>query len=137
MAIVTARGGSKGLPGKNIKNINGRPLIGWTLKQAVESQYIDELFVSTDSEEIANVSRQCGVDVPSVRPVFIAEDTTSSIDVILYSIQLLENQGKSFDYIMLLEPTSPLRKMGDLDNIIKLAGDHPEKDGVISVGEIH
>ena len=137
MAIVTARGGSKGLPGKNIKNINGRPLIGWTLKQAVESQYIDELFVSTDSEEIANVSRQCGVDVPSLRPVSLAEDTTPSIDVILYTIQLLENQGKSFDYIMLLEPTSPLRKMGDLDNIIKLAGDHPEKDGVISVGEIH
>lgn len=137
LAIVTARGGSKGLPGKNIKMINGRPLIGWTLKQAVESQYIDEVFVSTDSGEIADVSRQCGVNVSSLRPASLAEDTTPSIDVILYTIQLLESQGKNFDYIMLLEPTSPLRKRGDIDNIIKIAGDNPEKDGVISVGEIH
>ena len=137
LAIVTARGGSKGLPGKNIKEINGRPLIGWTLKQVKESQYIDEIFVSTDSDEIADVSRQCGVNVPVLRPAYLAEDTTPSIEVILYTIQLLENQGKNFDYIMLLEPTSPLRKKGDIDNIIKAAGDNPEKDGVISVGEIH
>jgi len=137
LAVVTARGGSKGLPGKNIKEINGMPLIGWTLKQVQASQYVDEIFISTDSEEIAEVSRHCGVNVPSLRPAFLAKDTTPSIDVLFYSIQMLESQGKNFDYVMLLEPTSPLRKKGDIDNIIKIAGDNPEKDGVISVGEVH
>lgn len=136
LGIVTARGGSKGLPGKNIKNLNGKPLIEWTLKQVENSKYIDEVFVSTDSEEIAEVSRQCGFDVPCLRPAYLAEDTTASVDVLLYTIQLLEEQGKVFDYILLLQPTSPLRKRNDIDEMIKMAGDHPERNGVISVGEI-
>lgn len=137
LAVVTARGGSKGLPGKNIKELNGIPLIGWTLKQLEYSQYVDEVFVSTDSEEIAEISERFGVSVPLLRPAALAEDTTSSMDVLLYTIQLLENQGKIFDYILLLEPTSPLRKRDDIDEIIKLAGDNPDSDGVISVGEVH
>lgn len=136
LAIVTARGGSKGLPGKNIKTLNGKPLIGWTLKQLENSRYIDDVFVSTDSEEIAEVSRQYGFGVPCLRPAYLAEDATSSVDVLLYTLQLLEEQGKVFDYILLLEPTSPLRKRNDIDEMIKLAGDHPERDGVISVGEV-
>lgn len=137
LAVVTARGGSKGLPGKNIKELNGKPLIGWTLKQLEYSKYIDEVFVSTDSEEIAEVSKQCGFDVPSLRPTHLAEDTSSSMDVLLYTIQLFEKRAKTFDYLMLLEPTSPLRKRNDIDEIIKLAGDNPQSDGVISVGEVH
>lgn len=137
MALIGARGGSKGLPGKNIKELNGVPLIGWTLKNLKYSQYVDEVFVSTDSEEIAEVSRQYGVEVPSLRPAFLAEDTSASIDFMLYTIQLLEEQGKVFDYLILLEPTSPLRKRNDVDEMIKLAGDNPECDGVISVGEVH
>lgn len=137
LAVVTARGGSKGLPGKNIRILNGVPLIGWTLRQAKYSQYIDEIFVSTDSHEIAEVSKEYGVDVKSLRPAYLAEDSTSSMDVLLYTIQLLENKGKKFDYIMLLEPTSPLRKKDDIDKIIKLAGDNSGNDGVLSVGEVH
>lgn len=137
LALVGARGGSKGLPGKNIKELNGEPLIGWTLKSLKYSQYVDEIFVSTDSEEIAEVSRRYGVEVPSLRPAFLAEDTSSSIDFMLYTIQLLEEQGRKFDYVILLEPTSPLRKKSDIDEMIKLAGDNPESDGVISVGEVH
>ena len=137
LAVVTARGGSKGLPGKNIKELNGVPLIGWTLMQVENSRYVDEIFVSTDNEEIAAVSQKYGVDVPTLRPASLAEDKTSSMDVLLYTIRLLEEQEKKFDYIMLLEPTSPLRKKNDIDDIIKLAGDNPERDGVISVGEVY
>lgn len=136
LAVVTARGGSKGLPGKNIKVLNGKPLIGWTLEQIKASTLIDEAFVSTDSLEIAKVCEQFDVKVPSLRPEELARDNTSSMDVLEYTINLLEQQGKKFDYIMLLEPTSPLRKRGDLDNIVRLACDNPEQDGVISVGEV-
>lgn len=137
VAIVTARGGSKGLPGKNIKVLNGKPLIAWTLNQIKASKYIDEVFISTDSKEIAGVCEECGVLVPQLRPAYLAEDNTSSMDVLEYTIQCMKDSGKEFDYFLLLEPTSPLRKSGDLDNIIKLAGDNPERDGVISVGEVH
>ncbi len=137
LAIVTARGGSKGLPGKNIKVMNGKPLLAWTLERALESKYIDEIFVSTDSEEIARVSEQFGVPVPELRPASLAQDHTSSMDVVEYTIDYYERQGKRFDYFLLLEPTSPLRKKDDIDRIIALAGDNPECDGVISVGEVH
>ncbi len=137
LAVVTARGGSKGLPGKNIKELNGMPLIGWTLEQTGHSRYLDEVFVSTDSEEIAGVSERLGYRVPSLRPARLAQDGTSSMDVLEYTISFLEKEGKRFDYVMLLEPTSPLRKKEDIDNIIALAAEHPEKDGVISVGEVH
>ncbi len=137
VAIVTARGGSKGLPGKNIKILNGKPLIGWTLEQIKASELVDEVFVSTDSQKIADVCERFGVPVPELRPDYLAEDSTSSIDVLEYTLQYLKNAGKEFDYFILLEPTSPLRKQKDLDNIIKLAGDNRECDGVISVGEVH
>ena len=132
LALVPARGGSKGLPGKNIK-----PLICWTVDSARKSQYIDELFISTDSEKIADVCKQYNVEVPFLRPSELAQDDTSSVDVMLYTLDLLESKGKAFDYLLLLEPTSPLRDDADLDNIIKLAIEHPGADGVISVGQVH
>ena len=137
LAVVTARGGSKGLPGKNIKVLNGLPLIGWTLNQLKNSKYVDEVYVSTDSGEIADVSREFGFPVPDLRPGYLADDAASSMDVLLYTIKVLEEQGKIFDYVMLVEPTSPLRKRDDFDEIIKLAVENPEADGVISVGEVH
>ena len=136
LAVVTARGGSKGLLGKNVKVLNGKPLIAWTLEQVKNSQFIDKLVVSTDSGEIAKVCEAYGVKVPQLRPDYLATDNASSMDVLEYTIQNEENDGCVYDYIMLLEPTSPLRKKGDLDNIIKLAGDNPTRDGVISVGEV-
>lgn len=137
VAVVPARGGSKGLPGKNIKSIQGKPLICWTLDAARQSRYIDKVFVSTDSVEIADVCKNYGVDVPELRPAELAKDNTSSVDVMLYTLDLLESNDENYDYLLLLEPTSPLRDDGDLDNIIELAVKHPQADGVISVGQVH
>lgn len=137
LAVVPARGGSKGLPGKNIRPLQGKPLICWTLDSARRSLYIDKVFVSTDSAEIAAVCNNYGVDVPDLRPPELAQDSTPSVDVMLYTLDFLEKKGEAFDYLLLLEPTSPLRDDADLDRIIKLAVDHPEADGVISVGKVH
>lgn len=137
LAVVTARGGSKGLPGKNIRILNGKPLIAWTLESALESEYIDEIFVSTDSQSIVDVCIQNGVDVPSLRPNELAQDTSSSMDVLIYTVDYLENNGKTFDYLILLEPTSPLRKLGDIDKMIEIAVNNSEADGVISLGRVH
>lgn len=136
LAVVTARGGSKGLPGKNIKDLNGKPLIAWTIEQIKNSKLIDGLVISTDSQEIAEVSESYGASVPELRPAHLATDAASSMDVLEYTIKNEEEQGRTYEYVMLLEPTSPLRKKEDLDNIIKLAGDNPTRDGVISVGEV-
>ncbi len=136
LAVVTARGGSKGLPGKNIKDLNGKPLIAWTIGQVNSSELIDDFIVSTDSSEIAKVSESYGASVPELRPDYLSTDTASSMDVLEYIIKSEENRGRSYDYVLLLEPTSPLRKRDDLDNIIRLAGDNPDRDGVISVGKV-
>lgn len=136
IAVVPARGGSKGLPGKNIKMMNGKPLICWTLDKAKKSNYIDKLYVSTDSEEIADVCKQDGVIVPELRPKELAEDTSSTVDVLLYTLKGFESTGEIFDYLLLLEPTSPLRKDNDIDDIIIKGVDNPDSDGVISVGKV-
>lgn len=137
LAIVPARGGSKGLPGKNIRPLAGKPLIGWTLESAKKSKYLDEIFVSTDSQEIADVAETFGVKVPELRPEELASDTATSASVVLYTIDYFRKQGKDFDYILLLEPTSPMRKEDDIDNAIALACEHPDKAGVVSLGEVH
>lgn len=136
LAVITARGGSKGLPGKNIKSLNGMPLIAWTIKQVQDSKCIDKLAVSTDSREIAEVCEKYGAKIPELRPDYLATDEASSMDVLEYVLDKEEKYGNAYDYIILLEPTSPLRKKSDLDNIIKLAVDNPEKDGVVSVGRV-
>lgn len=137
LAVVTARGGSKGLPGKNIKVLNKKPLVVWTIEAAKKSAYIDRVFVSTDSVDIAKVCDEAGAPVESLRPKALAEDSSSSVDVLLYTIEYLEKKGEKFDYLILLEPTSPLRKDSDIDCMIELALDHTDADGCISVGKVH
>ena len=117
LAIIPARGGSKGLPGKNIKPLCGKPLIGWSIEQAQASEYIDEIFVSTDSSEIAAVAESFGVKVPFLRPSELATDTSPSSAFVLHTINYYRSKGHEFDYILLLEPTSPLRKKGDIDEV--------------------
>lgn len=120
LAIIPARSGSKGLPGKNIKEICGKPLIYWTIKSAKESKYIDDIVISTDSEEIATVAKKLGARVPFLRPKELAADDTPSFDVIKH---VLDNNSENMDYIVLLEPTSPLRTSDDIDNaIVSLLG---------------
>ncbi len=137
LAVVTARGGSKGLPGKNIRPMNGKPLIAWTIEVAKNSQYLDNLFISTDSQEIADICEKYGANVPELRPALLAQDNTSSMDVLSYTIDLLEKQRNFYDYLILLESTPPLRKNNDIDEMIKLAVNNPEADGVISLGNVH
>lgn len=137
LAIITARGGSKGLPKKNIRPLAEKPLIGWTLEQAKACPYVDEIFVSTDCNEIAKVCEDFGVKVPFLRPDELALDTSSSMDVVEHVINSLEKENKFFDYILLLEPTSPLRKKDDLANAVEKLFNNPNADGIISLGEVH
>jgi CMP-N,N'-diacetyllegionaminic acid synthase len=137
IAIITARGGSKGLPGKNIKPLLNKPLIGWTIEQAKNCEYIDEIFVSTDCPQIKEVSEQFGAKIPVLRPEELASDTSSSMDVVEHVINYFEDQNQFFDYIILLEPTSPLRGRHDLSKAIEQLINTPDADGITSIGEVH
>lgn len=110
LAIIPARGGSKGLPGKNIRLLNGKPLIAYTIEAAVNSKYIDRVIVSTDSEDIAEVARQYGAEVPFMRPEELASDTAAAIDVYLHATEYVMNEtGKKIEKFMVLLPTAPMR----------------------------
>lgn len=109
LAIIPARAGSKRLPNKNILPLKGRPLIQWTIQAALDSGCVDTVVVSTDSKKIADVARHCGASVPFIRPEHLSNDESKSIDVVLHVIDELKSKGRSFDYVMLLQPTSPLR----------------------------
>lgn len=137
VAIIPARGGSKGLPGKNIRELCGKPLIAWTIERALGSRHVDRVIVSTDSEEIAQISRRYGAEVPFMRPAAFATDEASSYQVIAHAIGHYHRENLSFDYTVLLEPTSPLREESDIDRMIELLHDTRERhDGVVSVGPI-
>jgi CMP-N,N'-diacetyllegionaminic acid synthase len=139
LALIPARGGSKGLPGKNAKILCGKPLIVWSIEKAKLSKYIDMVLVSTDDVEIAEISNAAGAYVPFFRPAKLATDQSTTIDVVRHSIEFLEkNKGFSFDYVVLLEPTSPLRGDNDIDEILKkLHANSANFDSIISVGEVN
>ncbi len=138
LGLIPARGGSKRLPRKNVKLLKGKPLIEWSIKQAKRSHLISRVVVSTDDEEIASIAKKCGAEVPFLRPEHLARDDSSSIDVILHCLDFFSNHGETFDVVLLIEPTSPLRKKQDLDNGLTLLLDNFDRaDSVISVGEIH
>lgn len=121
LCIIPARGGSKGLPGKNIKKLSGKPLITYSIEQARDSKYIDRVIVSTDSREIADISEKYGAEVPFMRPKKYAEDNSSIFDVLLHAMDRLEKKEKySFDILVLLHVTAPLRNSEDIDNCIEL-----------------
>lgn len=133
LAIIPARGGSKGLPGKNIRPLLGKPLIGWSIEQAQQSKYIDEIFVSTDSREIADVAESFGVKVPELRPADLAVDTAPSSAFVIYTIEKYKKAGCTFDYIILLEPTSPLREVEDINKSIEILIDNSDFDSIVGV----
>jgi CMP-N,N'-diacetyllegionaminic acid synthase len=135
LGIIPARGGSKGLPGKNIKLLNGTPLIAYTIKEALNSN-LDEFIVSTDSEEIAEVARNYGGKVPFLRPAEIATDNASSLDVVLHALDFMkEHENKEYDAIMLLQPTTPYRDSADINQAINLLISS-DADSVISVTDV-
>ncbi len=120
LAIIPARGGSKGLPGKNIRPLGEKPLICWSIEAANQSQYIDSVTVNTDSPEIADISQKVGARIPFLRPETLATDTASSHDVIIHTIDWYERHGEYYDLLLLLQPTSPLRTSRDIDQAIEL-----------------
>lgn len=119
LAIIPARGGSKRIPRKNIKPLRGKPLIGWTVDAAKRASLIDRTIVSTDDEEIASVARELGADVPFIRPAELAADETPGIAPVLHAIEQLP----MFDWVLLLQPTSPLRTHADIEAIWQLCQD--------------
>lgn len=135
IAIVPARSGSKGLKDKNIKELKGKPLMAYTIEAALSSGVFDCVHVSTDSEEYAAIARECGADVPFLRTRELAGDTTSSWDALRYVINRYEELGKVFDYVTLLQPTSPLRDAEDIKNACKILKEK-DADAVISVCEL-
>ena len=114
LAVIPARGGSKGIPGKNIKDLYGQPLISYTIQAALDCKKIDRVVVSTDSEKIAGV----GADVPFLRPAALAMDTSKTIDAV---IDVLERLQETYEYVVLLQPTSPLRTAEDIEKAIDKA----------------
>lgn len=136
IAIIPARSGSKGLPGKNIKELCGKPLIAWSIEAGLGSQYIDEVMVTTDSEEIAEVARKFGVSVPFLRPPELASDTATSFDAVNHAIDFYKRElNRSFDYIVLLEPTSPLREKEDIDKAIELLLSNSQASAVVGISK--
>ena len=114
IALIPARGGSKGLPDKNILLLAGKPLIAWTIMAALNAPEIDRVIVSTDSEQIADVAREWGAEVPFSRPSELSTDDAKGIDVVFHALDWLAGQGESVGLLILLQPTSPLRTADDI-----------------------
>ena len=134
LGLITARGGSKGIPNKNIVSVAGKPLIAWTIEAAIKS-HLDRVIVSTDDDEIAEVSKSWGAEVPFMRPKKLAEDDSPHMDVVISAIQwLANNEDYRPEYVLLLQPTSPLRSVADINDAINLAT-KKKADGIVSVSE--
>lgn len=115
LGIIPARGGSKEVPRKNLREVGGRPLIAWTIVEARKSIYLDRLILSSDDEEIIGVARAWRCDTPFVRPAQLAEDSSPSVDAVLHALERLPG----YEFVVLLQPTSPLRSVEDIDGCIQ------------------
>jgi CMP-N-acetylneuraminic acid synthetase len=132
LGIVTARGGSKGIPRKNIRFLGGKPLLAWTADAAQRATRLARTILSTEDDEIANVGRQVGLDVPFLRPSELATDSTPTLPVLQHAVMALEAQGERYDAVCLLQPTSPLRDPADIDACIALL-ERTGADAAVSV----
>ncbi|MHC0055502.1 acylneuraminate cytidylyltransferase family protein [Actibacterium sp. D379-3] len=131
LAVITARGGSKGVPRKNVRPLGGRPLIAWTVRAALEAQCVARVVVSTDDEEIAQAARDAGAEVPFMRPAALASDTATSVDVMIHALDAVPG----FERAVLLQPTSPFRTGADLDAGFALWQGVPDAGGCVSACE--
>ena len=135
LAIIPARGGSKSIPRKNIKLLGGKPLIAYTIEEALKSKYIHRIILSTDDKEIAKVAVDYGAEVPFLRPKDLAKDTSSSLSVILHALGYLKREENySPDIVVFLQPTSPFRKAEHIDEGIEKIGNC---DAVVGVYEVN
>lgn len=138
IALIPARGGSKGLPNKNIKLLDGKPLIAYTIEAALQAKEISRVIVSTDYENIKEVALQYGADIPFLRPDFLATDSSSSLDVFKYTINRLEEEENIvIDNFVVLQPTSPLRTSKHIDEAISLFREKEAKAVVSYCKEYH
>lgn len=135
LGVIPARGGSKGLPGKNILPLGSRPLIEWSIKAAFDCNCIDEVLVSTDDKEIGDIACAAGAVVPFLRPAELATDETGIMDVLFHLFSWLDQKKQSFDLVMLLQPTSPLRTTEDIIGAVTLFFDKQAK-AIVSVCEV-
>lgn len=135
LALIPARGGSKQIINKNIKLLCGKPLISYTIEAALASDYIDDVVISTDSDLIAEISLNYGGQVPFMRPKELAEDESKTIDVAIHAINALIKIERKYDYLILLQPTSPLRTKDDIDSAIKIIIDG-DISSLVSVREV-
>lgn len=115
LALIPARGGSKGLPGKNLRLLGGMPLVAWPIRAALGSLHVDRVIVSTDDLAIKDAALHAGAGVPFIRPPHLALDTSSSMDVVQHALDELHAAGEHYDYVVMLEPTSPLTTSTDVD----------------------
>jgi CMP-N,N'-diacetyllegionaminic acid synthase len=127
LALITARGGSKGLPGKNVKDFHGKPLIAWSVLQAKGSQFVSSVVLSTDDSVIAACGQAAGAEIPFIRPPELSDDQASSVEVALHALDELEKMGRIFDILLLIQPTSPLRETSDIDGLLRTLIDNWDK----------
>ncbi len=132
LGLILARGGSKGIKNKNIKVFGNKPLIYWTINRALKSKLLTDVILSTDSKKIAIIGKKFGAAVPFLRPKKYAADNSSSIDAIEHAVNFLKKKRKSYDYIFLLEPTSPFRDENDIDKSIRKIL-HNNSESLISI----
>jgi len=132
LSIIPARAGSKGLPGKNWSMLGNSPLILWTLKASLSCPKINKTIVSTDSPDVIRVVSDFGFSVENLRPQALAQDTTPILAVVEHELSKLLESGEVFDVVLLLEPTSPLRKIDDLEKVLSYLESSPEADAVVS-----
>lgn len=135
LAIIPARGGSKGIPRKNVKAISGKPMIQYTIEAAKDCEYIDKVIVSTEDEEIADISMRAGAIVPFSRPEELATDEAKIIDVVMHAVEFYEHKAEHFDIIVLLQPTSPLRNAEDVTKALEYFI-RKEQKSLVSVSEV-
>jgi CMP-N,N'-diacetyllegionaminic acid synthase len=137
LAIVPARSGSKGLPGKNVRQLGGKPLLTWPIQAALGAGCVDRVVVSTDSAEYARLAVAHGAEVPELRPAALAVDTAPSSAAVLHMLDVLAARGESFEYLLLLEPTSPLTEASDVDAALEsLHAARDRADAIVGVAEL-
>ncbi|SKB59945.1 N-acylneuraminate cytidylyltransferase [Salegentibacter holothuriorum] len=118
LGLIPARGGSKGIPGKNIRPLGGKPLLQYTFEAATNSKLLNKVILSSDDEEIIEIAKQLELEVPFKRPINLAEDSSSSLEVVQHALNYYLKQGINFDAVCLLQPTTPFRKAGFIDECI-------------------
>lgn len=140
LGIITARGGSKGIPGKNIRLLAGKPLLAHSILVGKQSKHLDRFILSSDDAEIIEVGKSYGVEVPFVRPAELATDTAKSLPVLQHAVAFCEKQeGRKYDFIALFEPTAPMRVAEDVDRCIEIAVDNNADSvlGLVEIGDAH